>query len=217
MKKKTMIVWTLIGTLLSLAMILLSYFGIVRYLTLHVSGTDKLVEGYSNLPKATDGRVVVSFAAKPKDFDKLKPMINSLLDQTVKVDQIGIVVPLTNETEVPDYVKNIANIFPAGKDYGDGTSLIPILLKEKECNTIIIALKHDVVYGKDFIEMMVDKADEYPDTVLSDKKRKAILVKPEYYGCEILDSTQDNYDRDWFLNQAKHAKIVDYTENFTRL
>tara|TARA_B100001059_G_scaffold228649_1_gene260074 strand:- start:469 stop:1017 length:549 start_codon:yes stop_codon:yes gene_type:complete len=182
-----------------------------------VSGTDKLVEGYSNLPKATDGRVVVSFAAKPKDFDKLKPMINSLLDQTVKVDQIGIVVPLTNETEVPDYVKNIANIFPAGKDYGDGTSLIPILLKEKECNTIIIALKHDVVYGKDFIEMMVDKADEYPDTVLSDKKRKAILVKPEYYGCEILDSTQDNYDRDWFLNQAKHAKIVDYTENFTRL
>ena len=198
-------------------MILLSYFGIVRYLTLHVSGTDKLVEGYSNLPKATDGRVVVSFAAKPKDFDKLKPMINSLLDQTVKVDQIGIVVPLTNETEVPDYVKNIANIFPAGKDYGDGTSLIPILLKEKECNTIIIALKHDVVYGKDFIEMMVDKADEYPDTVLSDKKRKAILVKPEYYGCEILDSTQDNYDRDWFLNQAKHAKIVDYTENFTRL
>ncbi len=217
MKKKTMIVWTLVGTLLSLAMILLSYFGIVRYLTLHVSGTDKLVEGYSNLPKATDGRVVVSFAAKPKDFDKLKPMINSLLDQTVKVDQIGIVVPLTNETEVPDYVKNIANIFPAGKDYGDGTSLIPILLKEKECNTIIIALKHDVVYGKDFIEMMVDKADEYPDTVLSDKKRKAILVKPEYYGCEILDSTQDNYDRDWFLNQAKHAKIVDYTENFTRL
>jgi hypothetical protein len=212
-----MIVWTLVGTLLSLAMILLSYFGIVRYLTLHVSGTDKLVEGYSNLPKATDGRVVVSFAAKPKDFDKLKPMINSLLDQTVKVDQIGIVVPLTNETEVPDYVKNIANIFPAGKDYGDGTSLIPILLKEKECNTIIIALKHDVVYGKDFIEMMVDKADEYPDTVLSDKKRKAILVKPEYYGCEILDSTQDNYDRDWFLNQAKHAKIVDYTENFTRL
>jgi len=212
-----MIVWTLVGTLLSLAIILLSYFGIVRYLTLHVSGTDKLVEGYSKLPKATDGRVVVSFAAKPKDFDKLKPMINSLLDQTVKVDQIGIVVPLTNETEVPDYVKNIANIFPAGKDYGDGTSLIPILLKEKECNTIIIALKHDVVYGKDFIEMMVDKADEYPDTVLSDKKRKAILVKPEYYGCEILDSAQDKYDHDWFLNQAKHAKIVDYVENFNRL
>ncbi len=64
---------------------------------------------------------------------------------------------------------------------------------------------------------MVDKADEYPDTVLSDKKRKAILVKPEYYGCEILDSAQDKYDHDWFLNQAKHAKVVDYVENFTRL
>ena len=64
MKKKTMIIWTLIGTLLSLAMILLSYFGIVRYLTLHVSGTDKLVEGYSQLPEATDGRVVISLSVQ---------------------------------------------------------------------------------------------------------------------------------------------------------
>ena len=151
MKKKTMIIWTLVGTFLSLAMILL-YFGIVRYLTLHVSGTDKLVENYSKLPKATEGRVVVSVAADPKDFDKLKPVLSSILDQTVKVDQIGVVVPLKNENNVPEYIKKIANIFPAGKDYGDGTALIPILLKEKECDTIILALSGDVIYGKDFIE-----------------------------------------------------------------
>lgn len=217
MKKKTMIIWTLIGTLLSLAMILLSYFGIVRYLTLHVSGTDKLVEGYSQLPEATDGRVVISLSVQHNDFDRLKPVLNSLLDQTVKVDQIGVVVPLGDETKVPDYIKKIANVFPAGKDYGEGTALIPILLKEKECDTIIIALSNDVVYGKDFIEVMVDSVEEHPDTVLTDTKRKAILVKPEYYGCEILDSAQDTYDHDWFLKQAKKAKVVDYSENFVRL
>ena len=130
MKKKTMIIWTLVGTLLSLAMILLSYFGIVRYFTLHVSGMDKLVENYSKLPKGTDDRVVVSVAADPKNFHKLKPVLNSILDQTVKVNQIGVVVPLKHENDVPAYIKKIANIFPAGKNYGDGTPLIPILLKD---------------------------------------------------------------------------------------
>ena len=118
-----MIIWTLVGTLLSLAMILLSYFGIVRYFTLHVSGMDKLVENYSKLPKGTDDRVVVSVAADPKNFHKLKPVLNSILDQTVKVNQIGVVVPLKYENDVPAYIKKIANIFPAGKNYGDGTPL----------------------------------------------------------------------------------------------
>lgn len=217
MKKKTMIIWTLVGTFLSLAMILLSYFGIVRYLTLHVSGTDKLVENYSKLPKATEGRVVVSVAADPKDFDKLKPVLSSILDQTVKVDQIGVVVPLKNENNVPEYIKKIANIFPAGKDYGDGTALIPILLKEKECDTIILALSGDVIYGKDFIEKMVDESNSNADTVLRDTKHTAILVKPEYYGCEILNTQKSKYDHDWFIKQAKKAKTVDYSENYIRL
>ena len=217
MKKKTMIIWTLVGTFLSLAMILLSYFGIVRYLTLHVSGTDKLVENYSKLPKATEGRVVVSVAADPKDFDKLKPVLSSILDQTVKVDQIGVVVPLKNENNVPEYIKKIANIFPAGKDYGDGTALIPILLKEKECDTIILALSGDVIYGKDFIEKMVDESSSNADTVLRDTKHTAILVKPEYYGCEILNTQKSKYDHDWFIKQAKKAKTVDYSENYNRL
>ena len=217
MKKKTIIIWTLVGTLLSLAMILLSYFGIIRYLILHVSGTENFIEGYSKLPEATKGRIVVSFAAEPKDFNNLKPMLNSLLDQTVKVDQIGIVVPIAHVTDVPSDIRKIANVFPAGKDYGQGTALIPILLKEKECDTIIIALENNVVYGKDFIEIMVDKSKEYPDTVLTDTKRKSLLLKPEYYGCEILESSQDKYDHEWFLNQAKKAKVIDYSENFVRL
>jgi len=217
MKKKTMIIWILIGTLLSLAMILLSYFGIIRYLTLHMYNIDKFVEEYSNLREATDGRVIVSFAAKSTEFDKLKPMLNSILDQTVKVNQICIVVPMSNLEDIPEYIRKVANVFPAGKDYGQGTSLIPILLKEKECDTIIIALENNVVYGKDFIETMVDASKEHPGTVLTDKKTKALLIKPEYFGCDILDSNQDKYDHSWFIKQAKKAKVVDYTENFVRL
>jgi hypothetical protein len=144
-------------------------------------------------------------------------MFNSLLDQTVKVDQICIVVPMSNIDDIPGYIRKVANVFPAGKDYGQGTALIPILLKEKECDTIIIALENNVVYGKDFIETMVDASKAHPGTVLTDTKKKALLIKPEYYGCEILDSNQDKYDHSWFIKQAKKAKVVDYTENFVRL
>ena len=125
MKRRTMIIWTLVGTFLSLAIILLSYFGIIRYFTLHMSSTDGFTEGYSKLPKASDTRVVVSFAAKADDIDMLKPMLNSLLDQTVKVDQIGMVLPLHNEIDLPDYLKKVVNVFPAGRDYGQGDSTYP--------------------------------------------------------------------------------------------
>ena len=142
------------------------------------------------------GKVVVSVVADPKDFDRLKPVLNSILDQTVRVDRIGVVVPLKNEKDVPEFIKNIANIFPAGKNYGDGTALIPILLKEKECDTIIIALSSNVIYGKDFIEKMVDESEDNPDTVLTDSKKTTLLVKPEYYDCKILDSKDSKYNHD---------------------
>ena len=217
MKRRTIIIWTLISTLLSLTMIFLSYFGIVRYLTLHMSSVDGFTEGYKNLPKAKKGRVVVSFAVDPHKMDRLKPMVASLLDQTVKVDQFVIVLPLGSEEQIPTHIKKIANVIPSGRDYGECTGLVPTLLKEKECDTIIIMVDPEVVYGKDFIEIMVDESEKNPDTVLTDTKETAILVKPEHYGCNVIDPKKDKYSLEWFKKQAKKAAVVNYKENFTRL
>ena len=216
MKKKTIIIFTIISTLLSLAMIVFSYFGIIRYLSLHVYHK-KLLENYSKLPESSEKKIIVSFAARPEDFDKLKPMLYSILDQTVKVDQIAAVVPLEDEKNVPEYITKIANIFPAGKDYGDTMALIPILLKEKECDTIIISLDHNTIYGKDFLETMIDEASKNEGTVLTDSKKKCLLLKPEYYGPEILENPKIKYDTNWFINKAKKTKIINYIENYTRI
>jgi len=217
MEKRTIIILTIVSTVLSLLFILFSYFGITRYLSLHCQSCDGFVEEYSNLPKASKDRVVISFTTTPDRVEKLKPMINSILDQTVKVDQIALVIPYKYKGQkynLPKYINNVANVFPSGKDYGKGTKLIPILLREKEKDTIIVAVDDDRVYGKDFIESMITEAEKNPNTVLIDKSGAVILVKPEYYGCDVIDRKKEKFDNNWFLQKAKKNKVVDYGENY---
>jgi len=161
--------------------------------------------------------VVISFTTTPDRVEKLKPMINSILDQTVKVDQIALVIPYKYKGQkynLPKYINNVANVFPSGKDYGKGTKLIPILLREKEKDTIIVAVDDDRVYGKDFIESMITEAEKNPNTVLIDKSGAVILVKPEYYGCDVIDRKKEKFDNNWFLQKAEKNKVVDYGENY---
>ena len=69
-----------------------------------------------------------------------------------------MIIPLDDieKYDIPKYIKDIANIFPAGKNYGKGTKIIPMLLREKECGTIIIALDENRVYGQDFIYSLIE-------------------------------------------------------------
>lgn len=217
MEKRTIIIITIVSTLLSLVMILFSYFGITRYLTLHMKSSEDFVKNYSKLPKASKGRVVVSFTTTPDRIKKLKPMINSILDQTVKVDQIALVIPYKYKGktyDVPEYLKDVVNVFPSGKDYGQGTKLIPILLREKECGTVIIALNDDRVYGIDFVEVMLGESEESPDSVIIEKGGTAMLVKPEHYGCDVINREKEKFQDEWFTNHAKKNKTINYGENY---
>jgi len=216
MRKRTLIIITIISTILSLIIIFSSYFGITRYLSCHIKSPNKLIENYSKLPKAsTNNRVVISFTCKEDKLDKLKPFINSIMDQTVKVDLIAMITPLGNKKDdynIPKYIKDIAVIFPSGRDYGKGTKLIPILLREKEKDTIIISLDENKIYGQDFIYSMIEESKKYPDSVLVDKKGSTILVRSDHFDCDVINRENDNLDNEWFLKKAKSSKIVDYNE-----
>lgn len=218
MEKRTMIILILVSTILSLVFTILTYFGVIRYLHLHVSSTEGYIKSYSKLPKASeDTRVVLSFTTTPKGVKRIRPMINSVLNQTVKVDQIALVIPQGTDLDIPDYLGDVVNTFHAGKDYGSGNKLIPILLREKECGTIIIALQDDVVYGKDFVERIVSEGGKHPVSVLTDSRRRALLVKPECYDAKVVDRTKKKYDDSWFLTKAKKAKVISYHENYRRI
>lgn len=214
MNKKTVIIITILSTILSIIFILSSYYGIDRYLSLHMKSCENFINKYSYLPKASTNRVVISFSTTPEKINKIKPMINSILDQTVKVDAIYMVLLADKNYNTPKYITNVATVVLAGKDYGGGTKIIPILLKEKECDTIIIALNDNVVYGQDFIFTMIEESNKNPGTVLLDKKGDVMLVKPEYFGCDVINRDKESFDNDWFINQSKHNKVIDYNENY---
>lgn len=206
---------TLISTILSLAFILLSYFGITRYLSLHFKSPEIFIKSYNQLPQANKKRVIICFACSKQNLYKLKPLINSILDQTVKVDQIGIVIPDNiNTVKIPKYITDVANVFPVGKNYGKCNNLIPVLLREKESDTIIIAIDTDKIYGKDFVESIIDLSEKDPDTTLVDKKDSFILTKPQNHGCDVIDRQKKYFDTNWLIAKTKKSKIIEYTENY---
>lgn len=221
MKKSNILIFTVISTLFSLAFILLSYYGLTRYLSMYTSSTDKFVKQYSSLPKASKDRVVISFTTTPDRVEKIKPMINSLLDQTMRVDQIILAVPYkyrNQKYEIPEYVTNVATVIPSGKDYGYGTKIIPTLLREKESDTIIIALDDNKIYGKDMVETMIDNIDKHPDLVLTDKNSSVLVVKPKFFSSDVIKDTQDTHntiDSKWIIQKANGSYEVDYSENYS--
>lgn len=217
MKKSTIMYLTIISTILSIIFILFTYYGIDRYFEMYIRDTNYFIEKYSQLPKAKDGRVVITVTTTPDKIGKMSPMINSVLDQTVKADLIALVIPAGTKYEVPAYINKVAVVFEAGKDYGQGTNLVPILLREKECDTTIIALKDNIVYGKDFVEFLMEESVKKPDSVITDKKNTAILVKPEHFGCDVINRDIDKFTDDWFIQKAKNKTVVQYSENYRLL
>ena len=214
MNKKTVIIITILSTILSIIFILSSYYGIDRYLSLHMKSCENFINKYSYLPKASTNRVVISFSTTPEKINKIKPMINSILDQTVKVDAIYMVLLADKNYNTPKYITNVATVVLAGKDYGGGTKIIPILLKEKECDTTIIAMNDNVVYGQDFVFTMIEELKKNPGVVLIDKKGDVMLVKPEYFGCDVINREKEDFDNNWFLDKSKNNKIIEYNENY---
>lgn len=215
--RRTGIILVIIFSVLTLVYILLSYFGILRYISLSMNNSDNYIQNYSNLRKGGKNRVVISFTTTPEYIKHIRPMLNSILDQTVKVDQIALIVPYNYQGQkynIPDYIKKIVNIFPAGKDYGEGTKIIPILFREKECDTIIIALSDKYVYGKTFIETIIEEVENNPKTVLVDNKNTTITLRPEYFGCDVINRDKDKFDQAWFLDKAKKSKVIYYGENY---
>lgn len=220
MKKSTVLWLTIISTIFSLIFILGSYFGITRYLSLHVSCPEKFIKNYSKLSTMNDvlpepkfSRIVVSFTTTKKRLNKIKPMINSLLDQTIKVDAIYVTVKGKNYT-LPKYLKDVAIVLPIGRYCGKGTNIMTPLLREKECDTVIIGLDDNVVYGQDFIYSILDESQAHPDCVIIDNKNTAILVKPEFFGCDVVNREKENIDDKWFLEKANESKIFVYGENY---
>lgn len=210
MNIKTFVIRSVIGILISIIV----YIGLIRYLYLHFSNPKKHLEKYKTILKApSNDKIVAVLPVSKGNEKKLKPVLNSLLDQTTKID--GIIVHTTSpKQEFSDYVKGITYIAKCGRDYGCAMGVIPALLREDNADTILFILQDDTVYGKDFLQTMLEEIKEKDKPIQSNK---ALVVKPKYFKPETVKLKETN-NTDWIKDYLLVEPIkVDYFENFKRL
>lgn len=213
--KNAMKIFVLVAVALGVFLIVLTYFGVVRYYIIKNSkSTETYSREYLKLPKKTNGKTIITFSTSPGRFKEIKPMINSILEQTSAVDSIIAVLPV-DKSEIPDFLKGVVAVIPSGKDYGEGNAIIPVLLTEKECNTTIVALKDNFIYGKDCIETFLKESEKYEDTILTDKNNSIYVFQPTCFQTNVIDRDRSSFDKDWFLKKAKNAKTINYSKNYT--
>ena len=115
---------------------------------------------YKKLRVDIDGKVVVSLTTIPDRIGKISPTLYSILNQTVRVDEIRINIPyysMKGEKYVIPYgIKDLENIKirRVDKDLGPATKLLPTSKYEKY-DTKIIVIDDDSVYGSCFVENLV--------------------------------------------------------------
>jgi hypothetical protein len=214
MDKRNIILITIISTVLSVITMLLSYFGIIRYFTLRLNSTESYTKKYKYLPPADeDKRVVVTLTTTEENKNKLKIALNSILDQTVRVDQIALNIPSSEKIELPDQYKEFLNIYRVGKRYGELTNVIGTLLRETEADTYIIIMQDNYTYGIDIIETLLDESNNNPNSAIQSKG--VLLVKPEFFTADIIDNENPNYDKDWLKDHLNVEVItLDYLETY---
>ena len=203
----------LIITIVPLIITILYYFGVFRYFKMH-GDSEKYINNYKNLNKETDNKVVISITTTPENIKKLRPTLNSILDQTVKVDQIALNIPDHGKKyEIPDDYYKILNIYRGVKNYGPSTKFIPTLLREDDNDIIIILLHDNYIYGEDFIHNIIKEYEKYNDDAIISKK--AILIKPKFIDSSIIYNDDDYLDDDWIINKIKtNKKDFNYSQNY---
>ena len=205
----------IICILLGIIILLVYYYNLHRYMVVHYNSDKHYIHNYKNLPKTISNRVVISLTTNSERINKIKPIIKSLLDQTVRVDQIVLNIPDNpdNPCKVPEKIKDMVNVFKTMKDYGPhGGKFIPTLLREPDKGTIIILVDDTHIYGHDFVEIMLNEHKLNPEKALYTKH--ATLLKTDFVDPSVLLSTKKHMDDNWIRNYLNcEKKQINYGEN----
>jgi hypothetical protein len=110
-------------------------------------------------------RVVVSLTTIPSRIQYIQKTIDSLLQQSVAIDEIYVAIPqkkLTPEKSSLNYDLSVlqklqVTIVELDYDYGPVCKLIGALIKERNPETKIITVDDDVIYPKDTLKDLLEQ------------------------------------------------------------
>ena len=226
MEKKTIIIISIISVTISMIYLLLQYFGLLRYVGLYLFSSENYIKNYKNLDKIDQSnRTVISLTTTPEKMKKITPVISSLLDQTVRVDSIYITVPRGSQYKLPKNLKDVVTVFRTKQYKDDLSPILSTLMREGEFNTQIIVLGDSTIYGKDFIERMIDESNKEPNKIIYVNNKdyinlkKGVIFKTNFFKEDIMDSG-DKVDYNEFVNNYFKnfpKKRISYTENYYKI
>ena len=208
--KKEWIIFSIIWSFLSLIFSFLLYFGIIRYMNLYIYNPKSYLKNYFDLEKACKKKVVINLSIT--NPDKLKPVINSLLDQTVRVEEISI----NTDKKLPDYIKDLNKVV---RTYQTNLCTKPCIMRENNDKTIIIFINDDKIYGKDFIQDVIDQytKDNIAGCIVKISDNGEILTDTSIFNTDILDKCmKDDLNIKEYI-QNKYTKNLKYSENYKKI
>jgi hypothetical protein len=211
MKKNIILIIVL--TILSTIYVVLSYTGVIRYANMYRRSSYSFVESHNHLDKASgDERVVVSLTVTSnEDMEKIKPVINSLLDQTLRPTKIALTAPYS--VNVPKSVSDVVSVYRYSKDYGTLSPFIPVLLREKEANTKILVVDPKHVYSSDCLEKMLKRSEG--KSFFINMSTGVYLIEPRFFtgqACEIKD--KNIILSDWFKENGDKNLSFKFQSNY---
>lgn len=165
-------------SILFLLFLVFDYMGGIRYIKLHTTSTENFLKRYKTLKKPGQSRIVVSFSCSGSDLDKIHPFVNSILDQTIRVDDIVLSIPYRDIPRIPPKLKPVLSVYGKTVDYPE---LICGVLREPEAKTKIFVLDPTLVYGQDFLETMLEVQDKSPEEIVTCGGNQVVLIRPEQF------------------------------------
>jgi len=118
-------------------------------------------------------RVVASCTTLPDRYPYLLQMLNSLHQQTHRLDAIYIAVPYVAKRlnkkygKIPEEIQKLATIVRCKEDYGPICKLYGALTMENDKNTIIISVDDDTIYDTKLVETLLEKSSIQPDSAVT--------------------------------------------------
>lgn len=150
--------------MLTLYGITLSWFVYVGPIT-----TNKIIKAINRQKQ----RVVISLTTTPYRIDKIRDTLDSLLNQSINVDQIYLNIPYVLQRDniqynIPEWLQNYPGItINRVDDFGPITKLLPALEKESDPNTIIITVDDDVWYPRHVVRDLVGYSLQHPQVAVT--------------------------------------------------
>ena len=159
-------------------------------------------------------------------MDKLVNVVKSLLDQTVRVDLISVIISDKEKYKLPKNLKNSISLFKCGQNNGILNCLIPTITRESESTTQIITLGSQQIYGKDFIETLLEKSEKFPNDIIYKNNKnnkieltKGVVFKTNFFNEDFFNIPKNISGSEWINKYFKDfpKKRIEYNENYRKL